>query len=83
MADTMTITAANAKRERFVRIAAKRVNNILDLLDRLANCSNKRNYEYTNNDVKLIFAELEKKVKEVRSKFQETSNNKPRFILKK
>lgn len=82
MSDTITTTNAKAKRERFVRIAEKRVNNILDLLDRLANCANKRNYKYSENDVKLIFSEIEKKVKDARGKFQETSDNKSRFKLK-
>ena len=69
------------KRERFVRIAEKRVNNILHTLDSLGNCSNKRNYEYSDKDVKLIFNEIEKKLKETKAKFEGTSSGKSSFKL--
>ena len=40
-----------SKRERFHRIAAKRMQNILVEMNRLSNCSNKANYDYTEQDV--------------------------------
>ncbi len=70
-----------ANRERFVRIAENRVNRILDALDSLGNCSNRRNYDYSDADVKKIFSEIEKKVKETRSSFQETAGEQKRFTL--
>lgn len=69
------------RRERFVRIVEKRVNNVLQNLDSLGNCSNKRNYEYSEKDVKIIFNEIEKKVKEIRGKFENTSSRKSSFRL--
>ena len=45
------------KRERFIRIVEKRVKKILNDFDILGNCSNRSNYEYTDNDVKKIFYE--------------------------
>ena len=63
-------------RERFIRIVEKRVNKILDNLDSLGNCSNRKNYEYSEKDVKKIFGELEKKIKEIKIKFQERPNEK-------
>ena len=57
-------------RERFVRFVEKRVNRILDALDSLGNCSNRRNYDYSDTDVKKIFGAIEKKVKETRLMFQ-------------
>ena len=69
------------KRDRFVRIVEKRVNNILKNLDSLSNCSNKRNYEYSQNDVKKIFTEIEKKVKEIKIKFDESPSNSNHFRL--
>jgi len=68
-------------RERFVRIAEGRVNRILDALDSLGNCSNKRNYDYSDADVKKIFSAIESKVKETILMFQGTSENKKRFTL--
>jgi hypothetical protein len=54
-----------------VRIAENRVNKILD----------PRSYEYTKEDVEKIFAEIEEKVKEIKSMFQESSPGKKRFKL--
>ena len=68
-------------RDRFVRIAGNRVNRRLDALDSLGNCSNRRNYDYSDADVKKIFSEIEKKVKETRSMFQATAEDKKRFTL--
>ena len=56
-------------RDRFVRIVERRVNLILNNLDSLGKCSNKRNYEYSEDDVKKIFNEIDKKCKEVRTMF--------------
>jgi ElaB/YqjD/DUF883 family membrane-anchored ribosome-binding protein len=63
-------------RQRFIRLAEKRVNRILDALEKLGDCSIQRNYDYSNNDLKKIFEKIEKKLKETRSKFQSTSKNK-------
>ena len=65
-----------ANRERFVRIVERRVNTILNNLDSLAKCSNRRNYEYTDTDVKRIFREIEKKCKEIRILFDGRGNTK-------
>lgn len=69
------------RRRRFVRIAEGRVNRILEGLDSLGKCSNKSNYEYSEEDVKKIFAEIDKKVKDIKTLFQGTSKNKKRFTL--
>jgi hypothetical protein len=70
-----------ANRDRFIRIAENRVNRILDAMDSLGNCSNRRNYDYSDTDVKKIFSEIEKKLKETRSMFQASAEEKKRFIL--
>lgn len=58
------------RRQRFLRIAESRVNKILSNLDNLAKCSNKRNYEYSEEEVRKIFREIERKVKETKFQFQ-------------
>lgn len=63
-------------KERFVRIAERRVNRILDALEKLGSCSTQRNYDYSSADIKSIFEKIEKKLKETRLKFQLTSKNK-------
>ena len=69
------------KRKRFIRIAESRVNKILTNLDNLGKCSNIRNYEYTDEEVRKIFREIDRKVKEVKIQFQGKAGNQQRFRL--
>ena len=69
------------KRDRFVRIAERRVNKIIDNLDLLGKCSNTRNYEYSQEEVRQIFREIEHNVREIKLQFQGQSGNKGRFRL--
>jgi hypothetical protein len=71
----------NAKRERFVRVVESRVNKILSNLDNLGKCSNKRNYEYSEEEVRKIFREIEHKVRETHLQFQSGVKNKGKFKL--
>ena len=58
------------KHEKFKRIATKRVNDILNKIDVLGNCSNKSNYSYTEEDVQKIFRAIELKLKETKTSFK-------------
>jgi len=71
----------NIKRQRFIKIVESRVNKILYNLDNLGKCSNKRNYEYSDDQVRKIFREIERKVKETRLQFQFGEKNKGKFKL--
>lgn len=73
---------AETKRSRFVRIAENRTNKILDMLRLLANCANKSNYEYDEDDVKQIFAAIEKEVKATKNAFLGIETKEERFALK-
>ncbi len=70
------------KRERFVRIAEARTNKILDMLRLLANCSNKSNYNYDEDDIKQIFATIDKEVKATKNAFLGLDTQEERFSLK-
>ena len=70
------------KRERFVRLAEARTNKILDMLKLLGNCSSKTNYEYSDEDVKKIFAAIEREMKNAKAKFVGADSQKEdRFTL--
>jgi len=58
-----------SNRERFVRIVERRVNQLIKNLDSLGKCANKKNYEYTEKDVKKIFGEIDRKIKETKAMF--------------
>ena len=57
------------KSERFRRLAEYRTNEVLKRLKVLGNCSNKSTYEFTEPEISKIFLEIEKSIKEIRSKF--------------
>ena len=57
------------KKERFDRISEARKIKILDGIRLLENCSNKSNYEYTNDEIENIFADIEKALHSAKAKF--------------
>ncbi len=67
------------KEERFVRIAEKRTNVILDTLRLLGNCSNTNNYKYSDQQVKKIFSAIEQELKNTKIKFDKKEE---KFTLK-
>lgn len=58
-----------SKRERFKKLAVYRTNEVLKKLKVLGNCSNRSAYEYSEEEINKIFSEIERKVKEAKSKF--------------
>ena len=70
------------KRDKFVRLAEARTNKIIDMLQLLGNCSNSSAYDYTQQDVDKIFAEIEAEVREAKKKFSKVESKKSaRFTL--
>ena len=60
-------------RDNFVRLAESRTNTILKSLDLLGNLSNRSNYSYNEEDAQKIFGAINKRLKEVRAKFDDAS----------
>lgn len=54
---------------RFKRLATSRTNNILRQLRILGNLSNRGSYHYTEEDIEKMFSEIERKLKEIKSRF--------------
>lgn len=63
------------KKERFKRVAENRTNRIIESIRLLGNCSNKSNYEYSEEDVKKIFSAIESELKETKQKYQAKTKN--------
>lgn len=75
-----TQSNTDVRRERFVRIVERRVNAILNNLDSLGKCSNKRNYQYSEVDATKVFREIDKKTREIKALFNGRGSTK-RFTL--
>lgn len=71
----------NEKEERFIRIAEKRTNKILEQIRLLGNCSNKNNYSYDNHQVDKIFRVIEKELDLAKKKYL-MNKNKDKFSLR-
>lgn len=67
------------KHERFKRVAERRVNEIMEKIRILGNCSNRSSYEYSEEEINKIFAEIEKQIKLVKSKFLAEKTQKFKF----
>ena len=50
------------KRKKFTRLANNRVNVVLDKLRLIGNLSDKRYYEYSDEDVKKIFSSIQSEI---------------------
>ena len=66
-----------ARRARFIRIAEKRTNRILNDIRLLGNTGNKTLYNYEQADVDKIFTIIESKLAETHSKFKTSKKDKP------
>ncbi|MFW9890481.1 MAG: hypothetical protein ACFFER_20085 [Candidatus Thorarchaeota archaeon] len=59
------------KRARFVRLASKRTNEVLDKLRILGGTSDRKRYDYTEQDVKKIFKAIDDEIKRVKALFSD------------
>lgn len=78
--------ADSTKRARFKKVASARVTKVINYLNLLQNCSNRNNYEYDQDDVELMFTEIQKAIKESKNAYlNELSkqNGKNGFSFKK
>lgn len=67
------------KREAFARLAEQRTNAVLDRIRLLGNLSNPYAYNYSEEDVRLMFMAIDRELKSARAKFQ--NHQKPQFKL--
>lgn len=58
------------KENRFKRVVQKRVQNVLDSLRRLSQCSNKRMYRWNDEQLKKIWLAIDKELKMSKDGFE-------------
>lgn len=62
-------------RDKFVRLATKRVNNAIKAINLIGNLSNKSNYDYTDEDVAKIFRALQAEIGACKKRFDMASSS--------
>jgi len=75
----MSENSTESRQERFIRVASKRTDELIDKIRILGNCSNKSSYEYTDDQVSKIFSAIEKELIATKTKFRK--GKKQRFRL--
>jgi hypothetical protein len=76
--------ATKTKRERFEKVAGNRVQMILDKIENLSKCANKRNYEFTDKDIDKMFKAINENIKTTKLLFESelTSGNREKKKFK-
>lgn len=68
------------KRDRFKRVASRRVDNILKNIRSLSKCSNTNNYEYNEEDVSKMIKAIRDEIKTMETLYKKNlSNNSETF----
>ena len=70
-----------SKHDKFVRIVEARTNKAAEMIRLIGNCASKSSYEYSEEEVKMIFNYLEKELKNARNKFSGTDAEEGKFSL--
>ncbi len=63
------------KKERFKRVASKRVDKLIHGIRSLSNCSNINNYEYTEDDVQKMIKAIKEELKTMETLYKKNLKN--------
>lgn len=71
------------KREKFIELAEKRVNNAIKQIQLIGNLSHTGNYEFQESDYQRIFRAIDAEVREMKRRFTDAgAGSKGRFSLR-
>lgn len=70
-----------SKREKFVRLAENRMNNVLKGIDLLGNLANSNNYDFTQEDLTKIVKTLKSAVNDLEKTYDSSTTKNKRFKL--
>ncbi len=71
-----------AKHDAFIKVATKRTQKIIDMLNLLGNCSSKNNYYYSEDEVQQMFAAIDKELKATKQRFSFDDSDDKKFTFK-
>jgi hypothetical protein len=66
---------SNPKRERFINVASRRVQKVLDSLDSLAKCANRNNYDFSEEEVAKMIKAIKDKTKGLESAYMNNAKS--------
>jgi len=65
------VSSVETKEERFARVAGKRVNRVLEALRVLSKCSNRRSYQWNDDQLKKMWSAIEIEYRACKDSFGE------------
>ena len=71
----MNANRSESNEDKFKRLAERRTNILIEGFRKLGNLSNKRNYEYTDEQIRKIFSALTKELNKTKKLFQQKGNS--------
>lgn len=74
-------TIPETKHDRFVRIVEARTNKAAEMIRLIGNCASRSSYDYSDEEVKMIFAYLEKELRNAKNKFSGSDTEEGKFSL--
>lgn len=75
------MSGSNIKKDRFKRVAPKRVENLIKDIRTLSNCSNTGNYEYTQEEVDKMIKAIREEIKIMELLFKKNLNKNKKDIF--
>jgi len=69
MLKSVNIQIMDKRRANFKKLGEMRTREVLRRIKILGNCANRSHYDYTEEEVNRIFSEIERKIRETKSKF--------------
>ena len=69
------------RRQKFINLAENRVNKAIKHLHLIGNLANRSNYSYSQDDADRICNTLQAELKLLRTRFQNGTNDEPKFKL--
>lgn len=73
--------AKEGKQDKFRRLAVARGNRVLRDIELLGNLSNKNNYEYSQEQIRIVFSAIEEEVRTAKQRFSGGSQGKREIVL--
>ena len=67
------------KEKRFRRVAEKRIQRVIDSIRSLSHCSNKRMYQWNDEQLKKIWAAIDRELKKCKESFENSEPEEFRF----
>lgn len=83
MEEAKKVQGSESKADKFIRLGEYRVNKVIEAIGRIEHLSNRSNYEYTVEQVEVMFSMIEKRLAKVKGRFAPKQEKNNTFSFRK